>query len=388
MNEKPISVTQLNTYIKNIFDAEELLHGIKIYGEVSGFSVSRDIAYFNLKDDKSILTCVCFDFFKFNGLKNGDQVILTGSPNYYVKGGKLNFNVTKIEPYGQGDLFLQFLKLKETLEKEGLFDPKNKKPIPKKIKKIGVITSQTGAVIQDIITIAHRRNPFVEIVLYPSKVQGNGADLEIISGLKYFDKTDVDVIIVARGGGSMEDLSPFNSEKLAREVFATNKVVVSAVGHETDFTIIDFVSDLRAPTPSAAAELLVYDLSSTLDRILRNKFRLIRSFNTIINQLENRLHIISNKFTYLAQQKIYKATTSLENYKKDLAKAINDLIIQKTYQLSYNENNLKRLNPKHILNIGYAKLEREGIGLSSVNEIDEHEFSVILKDGQFVAKKV
>ena len=263
MEEKAISVTQISTYFKQIFDAEELLQNISVFGEVSDFSLSRGVAYFSLKDENALLSCVCFGADNLVSVRNGDKVIVRGTPKYYVKGGKLNFNVNKIAPFGTGNLFEQFLKLKQDLENEGLFDDKNKKTIsPQNIKRIGVVTSETGAVIQDIINVVTRRNPFVDIVLYPVKVQGYNAELDIVKGINFFsDYPNVNAIIVARGGGSLEDLKPFNSEIVARAVFACTKPLISAVGHETDFTIIDFVSDLRAPTPSVAAELITENVA-------------------------------------------------------------------------------------------------------------------------------
>ena len=231
MEQKAISVSQLSGYIKGIFEAEELLHNIMVYGEISGLSILRGNAYFSLKDEEAILSCVFFGADEKN-LKNGDLVVVTGTPRYYVKGGKLNFNVYKVEPFGVGELFKKFLETKERLAKEGFFDEDRKKEIPKDIKRIGVVTSEMGAVIQDIINVTTRRNKSIDIVLYPARVQGDGADKDIIEGIKFFENYNVDVIIVARGGGSFEDLMPFNSEELARVVFECTKPLISAVGHD------------------------------------------------------------------------------------------------------------------------------------------------------------
>ena len=267
-----ISVTQFSNYVKQIFNSEELLHNISIYGEVSGFNITRGTAYFNLKDSESLLPCVRFSVDELSYIpKEGDMVVVVGSPNYYTKGGRFSFVVREIKAYGLGLLYQQFLEMKQKLEKEGLFDDKNKKAIPKNIQKIGVVTSETGAVIQDIIDISHRRNPNLNILLYPAKVQGIGAEQTICAGLSSLDETDVDVIIIARGGGSLEDLSPFNTEVVARAIFGTKKPVISAVGHETDFTIADFVADLRAPTPSAAAEIVSIDTAAYIERFYEIK---------------------------------------------------------------------------------------------------------------------
>ena len=207
---KPITVTQLSTYLKQIFDSEELLHNISVVGEVSGYSNVRGTAYFSLKDSGSVLSCVCFTADDFHDIKNGDSVVVVGTPRYYVKGGKLNFNVVKIEHYGENILYQRFMELKAKLEQKGYFDPSHKKPLPKNIKRIGVVSSEGGAVIQDIINVRTRRNPAIDIVLYPVKVQGENAEYEIAKGIQILDNYDVDVIIVARGGGSMKELQAFN----------------------------------------------------------------------------------------------------------------------------------------------------------------------------------
>ena len=348
IEEKAISVTQISTYFKQIFDAEELLQNISVFGEVSDFSISRGIAYFSLKDENALLSCVCFDGNSLSSVRNGDMVIVKGSPRYYVKGGRLNFNVTKITPYGMGNLFEQFLKLKQTLEEEGLFDTKYKKVIdPKNIKRIGVVTSETGAVIQDIINITKRRNPNVDIVLYPVKVQGAMAELDIVKGIKFFsDYDDIDVVIVARGGGSLEDLQPFNTEVVARAVFASNKPIVSAVGHETDFTIIDFVSDLRAPTPSAAAELVTENIMSKKYSLQDKIFRLIRA-------VENILYISKTKISHDIKS-LYRISESFLN--------------EREYMLSLKQAKLTKLSPLEIMKLGYAKVSKGDSVVVSVND--------------------
>ncbi|MBQ8762230.1 MAG: exodeoxyribonuclease VII large subunit, partial [Clostridia bacterium] len=289
-----ISVSQFSVYVKQIFEHEELLHDILIFGEVSGFNVSRGIAYFNIKDEDALLACVKFGVTGLDYLpKDGEMVLVRGSPNYYIKGGRFSFNVTKIEPYGKGLLYQQFLEMKEKLEKAGLFDEKNKKPLPLNIKKIGVVTASTGAVIHDIMDITGRRNPLLDILLYPAKVQGVGAEETIAKGVSVLDKTDVDVIIVARGGGSIEDLSCFNTEVLAYAIYNANKPVISAVGHETDYTICDLVADIRAPTPSAAAELVSVDMGALMDRMNLSMRKLSVSIN---NKIEDNLLVVSDFF--------------------------------------------------------------------------------------------
>ena len=275
---KVFSVGQINRIIKDIIDNEIILEDVVVAGELSSFSVTRNIAYFTLKDADNLLNCVQF------GVKQtfniGDMVQIRGNIKYYPKGGKLTFNALTIEACGQGELYQKFIELKKKLEAEGKFSEENKIAIPKFIQSIGVVTSKTGAVLQDIKNVTSRRNPNLDIYVYDAQVQGKYAVEQIIEGISYFDNfSDVDVIIVARGGGSIEDLMPFNDEELANVAFICNKPLISAVGHETDFTILDFVADLRAPTPSAAAELVAFDSVETI----RNIKQYLLDFNNIID---------------------------------------------------------------------------------------------------------
>ncbi|MDD4110133.1 MAG: exodeoxyribonuclease VII large subunit [Clostridia bacterium] len=366
MEQKAISVSQLSGYIKGIFEAEGLLHNIMVFGEISGVSILRGNAYFSLKDEEAILSCVFFGADGTN-LKNGDLVVVTGTPRYYVKGGKLNFNVVKVEPYGIGELFKKFLETKERLAQEGLFDEEKKKPIPKNIKRIGVVTSEMGAVIQDIINVTTRRDKSIDIVLYPTRVQGEGADKDIIEGIKFFDNYDVDVIIVARGGGSFEDLMPFNSEELARVAFDCKKMLVSAVGHETDFTIIDFVSDLIAPTPSAAAELVVSEKRGKIAEVI-------------------------SKYDRIASVLVLKATdadNSLKNLRKDFEVGIKNLLNDRDYSINLINEMLEKLNPRKLLERGFAKIERNGEGISGIGQLKPQDsLEIYLKDGKITSEVV
>lgn len=262
-----LSVTQLNNYIKSVFVAEEMLHNVLLNGEVSGASVRGNGIWFTLRDREACIPCVCWDKSRC-AVKNGDQVTVRGTVDYWQKAGKINFNVHALVKTGTGDLLEQLKALTEKLKKEGLFD--QKKTLPAKVKRIGVVSSRYGAVIHDIMTVAQRRNPTVDIVLYPASVQGESAVREICAGVTYFNRTKtVDLVIVARGGGSNEDLSCFNTEAVARAVAGSVLPIVAAVGHETDFTLVDYVADLRAPTPSAAAEMVVPELISQKDVVLR-----------------------------------------------------------------------------------------------------------------------
>ena len=360
-----ISVSQYNKYIKQIFDAEELLHNIKIVGEVFGISNSRNVMYFSLKDQDSAISCVCFYPALFDDIKEGDKIVVTGSPNYYMKSGKLSFNVSKLEKEGQGDLFKKFLELKAKLEEEGLFSQEHKKQMPSDIKRIAVITSKEGAVIHDIINVATRRNPSIDILYFPVKVQGNGAENEIAAAIeKLSDYEKIDVIVVARGGGSLEDLWAYNTEIVARATYLCEKPIVSAVGHETDFTIIDFVSDLRAPTPSAAAELLTKDT---------------------ISQKEKLKHLSKN-FWFACTNFSSKLERELYTTYRDSNAVITSYLQAKEYELGLLEKSLLGLDPLAVLKRGYAKIEQKGKKVDKVGDIElKSNLEIFLQDGKVVA---
>ena len=319
-----LTVTQLNKRIKDILENEVILEHICVCGEISSFSVTRGIAYFNIKDDDSLLSCVMFGCNQNFNL--GDKVQVTGNVNYYVKGGKLSLSATKIELMGQGELYQQYLLLKQRLELEGLFDTNLKKSIPRFIKRIGVITSKTGAVLQDIINVTSRRNPTVDLVLYDTQVQGVVAVDQIVEAINFFSTYDkVDVIVVARGGGSIEDLQPFNDEAVARACFECKKPIVSAVGHETDFTIIDFVADLRAPTPSAAAELLAFDYYDTCDTF--NSY--IEHFNRQIERTYNEYAMMIANYVATFQDEVKDLVFRLEFKVKELLNQCENIVQSK-----------------------------------------------------------
>ncbi len=387
---KAISVTQLNSYIRNIFDAEELLHNIDVVGEVFGVSLSRGVIYFSLKDENATLPCVCFNSSFASLIREGANVVVTGSPNFYVKGGKLNFNVTKVKEDGLGKLYEEFLKMKEKLEDEGLFSAEHKKSLPKNIKRIGVITSKEGAVLQDIKNIAWRRNPSVDIVLYSTKVQGKDAEKEIAHAIEVMGEyPNVDVIIVARGGGSLEDLNAYNTELVARATYNCPKPIVSAVGHETDFTIIDFVSDLRAPTPSASAELLTINVQEKREEMLR----LVSKFKSACNNFyQTHLREVDSKkddIISIAESKYLKEKILFEKRVVKLLNNARNYYQEKLYSLDMAHNALNKLNPHAILGLGYARIEQNEKPVKSKVLLDEDKnFRIIFSDGISVAQIV
>ena len=380
--DKPISVTQLSNYIKSIFTHEEMLFNISIYGEISAISIARGVVYFTLKDDLSLLNCVCFDVEFFNTIQNGDNVVVRGTPNYYSKTGKLSFVINKIEKNGAGDLYLRFLELKEKLQQEGLFDNKYKKKLPQNIKRIAVATSETGAVFHDIINVATRRNPLVDIILEPCKVQGNDAELDICRAIEKLDGKGYDVIIIARGGGSEQDLQAYNTEVLARKVFELKTPVISAVGHETDFSLVDFVADLRAPTPSAAAELVTSELNIVVDNLKRNKNRLDILYNSFIKTKNDNFIRNVSVLCNTVDGYQHKLCLKFENLIKNFLVVDRSFINEKQYNFNLSVVNLENLNPDTFLKKGYVKIEKNGVGVISKKMLaSKDEISIIFKDG-------
>ena len=287
------SVTQVNSYIKNMFSQDFLLRRLSVKGEVSNckYHTSGHI-YFTLKDRGGTLAAVMFAGqrrgLQFR-LEEGQQVVVKGTVDVYERDGKYQLYAQEIELAGRGDLYVKFEKLLRELEEMGMFDAQYKRPIPKYAKRVGIVTAPTGAAVRDIISISKRRNPYVQLVLYPALVQGEGAKDSIVHGIQTLDAMGLDVLIVGRGGGSIEDLWAFNEEAVARAIFACETPVISAVGHETDVTIADYVADLRAPTPSAAAELAVFDHGQFLADLEARKRKLDREMGFFLDSVKGRL---------------------------------------------------------------------------------------------------
>ncbi len=385
-----ITVSQLNGYIKGIFDSEEMLHNIPLLGEVYGVSFSRNVIYFSLKDENASIPAVCFYPALAPQIVEGAKLICYGSPNFYSKAGKLNFNVNKVEALGQGKLYEEFLALKAKLESEGLFDQSHKKPLPSKIERIGVITSKDGAVLQDIKNVAWRRNPSLDIVLYNTKVQGAQADKEIAKAIELMGNYDkIDLIIVARGGGSLEDLSAYNTEIVARATYNCNKMIISAVGHETDFTIIDFVSDLRAPTPSAAAELVTGDKETQKGIFNSLKQKFINLVDDYVDEKKSILYnMIADASDYF-EKKILQDQLVYHNKIKTLNNLTQNYLNSKNYEIGLCENTLNKINPKNILKNGYAKIEQNGTSISQKSQLDiNKQLSIYFQDGAVKAEVI
>ena len=381
---KVLTVSELNKRIKDIIDNEVILEDVIVTGELSSFSVTRDIAYFTLKDNDNLLSCIQFGC--INEFKIGDMVQCRGNVKYYPKGGKLTFNALSVELFGQGELYQQFLALKEKLEKEGLFDSKNKIAIPKFVKSIGVVTSKTGAVLQDIKNVTQRRNPNLDIYVYDAQVQGKFAVRDIIEGITYFDNlTDVDVIIVARGGGSIEDLMPFNDEELARIAFICNKPLISAVGHETDFSILDFVADLRAPTPSAAAELITFDCVEVkryiIDIFLNIQNYVLTQYQIVNSAVKQYINDIESQVV----EEINQEMLYLNDLNKKIERNIESVVEQSIYRVNLSLNTLDKLNPSRLLLSGYSYATINNETISSKNTNVGDNICIVTHDARFDA---
>ncbi len=386
--DNAISVTQVNNYIKSIFDAESILHNIYVYGEIGAYKVTNGIAYFNLKDENSLISCVLFGANNFPTFDVGDQVVVCGSVGYYAKGGKLNLNAVSIERFGIGLLYQKFLELKAELETLGYFDEERKKPIPARVKRIGVVTSQTGAVIRDIIDVTTRRNDSVDIVLYPVKVQGIGAEKEIASGIDFFSEYDkIDVIIVARGGGSLEDLQPYNTKTVADAVYRCSKPVVSAVGHETDYTIIDFVSDLRAPTPSAAAELVVRCKQDDLDLLQGYLANMSNAVNRKLQSYIKEMKYLTASMAARVETGIAAKVSAVTRVFNDIDRRVLDRINATTLWLQNVRSKVDGYDVEGLQRRGYTRIYHNGKVARNASEImlgDNIDFALV--DGRISAK--
>ncbi len=362
---EPLSVRELNLYIKDIIDRDDFLNNVYVKGEISNFKRHyTGHLYFTLKDKDSLIKCVCFKSYAGNikfEPEDGMQVLILGQVAVYERDGVYQIYVKGMEQDGQGALYAEFEKLKEKLLQKGMFDESHKKPLPMLPKEIGVITSKTGSVIRDIINVTTRRMPNVHIKLYPAAVQGTGAAETICEAIEYFNREqNVDVIIVARGGGSIEDLWPFNEEITANAVYNSKIPIISAVGHETDFTICDFVADLRAPTPSAAGELVVPDIKDVIWKIGNLKQRLSSS-------LTKKLELMKTQYQKILKSKVFTSPLDMLNERRlkldSLLKQLENkselTIKNKKLKLVKSVASLDGLSPLKTLSRGYALVAKE-----------------------------
>lgn len=388
-----LTVSQLNFYIKSLMDSDPRLSGVFISGEISNLTdhYRSGHIYLSLKDDKSVIKAVIFAGnaarLKFRP-ENGMKVIARGRVSLYEATGQYQLYIDDLQPLGAGALAIAFEQLKNRLEKEGLFLQSAKKPLPLYPKTVGVITSPTGAAVEDIKSILLKRWPPINIIIYPSLVQGEEAPKQLVQGIKYFSDTKcADVVIIGRGGGSAEDLWAFNSEELARAIFDCTVPVISAVGHETDFTICDFVADVREHTPSAAAKRAVPDIFEERNRLAS----LAKSLNGYTSKNLSHKEIILEKiqdkmYAYGPEKEIRNKISYFENLMIRFQEAEEKFLFSKELNLNTIENKFSQLDPEKILKRGYAALQKGGAVISSVNQVSKGDrISVTLSDGSFTA---
>jgi exodeoxyribonuclease VII large subunit len=357
-------VSAINRFIKDMFSNEYALSVVFVKGEISNCKYhSSGHVYFTLKDASSSLACVIFAGDRRGlsfRLSDGQEVVIGGTINVYERDGKYQLYAKKITLAGDGVLYEKYEQLKRKLEEKGYFDEKRKKPIPRYVKRVGIVTAQTGAAVQDMMQIAARRNPYVQLILYPAKVQGEGASDTIVEGIRRLDRHGVDVIIVGRGGGSIEDLWAFNEEKTAQAIFACQTPVVSAVGHETDTTIADYVADLRAPTPSAAAELVVYDVRQALEQLYGGKERLMRNlFDRIDAARLDLSHMNKMLKSYNPESQMRQKRQYVTDMEDKLSRQWERILNEKKHRLQLLAGRLDGLSPLKRLSGGFAYVADE-----------------------------
>ncbi|PKM57865.1 MAG: exodeoxyribonuclease VII large subunit [Firmicutes bacterium HGW-Firmicutes-3] len=393
MEKQILGVSHVNAYIKQLMDKDFILKNLSVQGEVSNFKAhSSGHLYFTLKDDESTISCVMFKTHVQNSgfeIENGMKIIVLGAVSVYERSGQYQIYVRKMMQDGLGKLYQEFEALKKKLSSEGLFDEATKKPICKYAGHIGIITSNTGAVIKDIVQVAKRRNPYIRMTLYPTLVQGPDAAQTIIKGITYFNQEkNVDTIILGRGGGSIEDLWVFNEEAVARSIYASVIPIISAVGHETDFTISDFVADLRAPTPSAAAELAVYDYFNLQNNLNQFELTMRQAMYRQLDLKKKRLELLKVQLSHqhpgLKFERKYQYITELEDKIKML---MDNILRRKKHQVNLLEEQLKGLSPIQRLKEGYAYLsDLQFNKIISVKQLKSNDkVMVTLSDGQVIA---
>ena len=387
------TVSQVNAYIKNMFTQDYMLQAVLVKGEVSNCKYhSSGHIYFTLKDLKGTMNCVMFagnrQGLKFR-LMEGQQVIVGGTVDVYERDGKYQLYARQIVPDGAGLLYEKFEQLKRELEEQGMFAQEYKQPIPKYIRTLGVVTADTGAAVRDIIQITRRRNPYVQIILYPAIVQGDAAAQSIVNGIRALELRKVDVMIVGRGGGSMEDLWAFNERSVAQAVFDCSIPIISAVGHETDTTIIDYVADMRAPTPSAAAELAVYDVTQLTDVLENYENGLKKLMRRKLQDNRERLKSYEMQLKYVSPAaRIRERKTYALSLEERIQDRMQKILSIKRHRLALYVEQMKGLSPLEKLSGGYSYVENEkGQNIRSITQVTEGELLHIrVKDGTVSAQ--
>ena len=388
MTRNVYTVKQVNAYIKNMFTQDYMLNRIYVKGEISNckYHISGHI-YFSLKDESGTIACVMFAGQR-GGLSfrmsEGQQIVVLGSVNVYERSGSYQLYAKEIRLDGDGLLYEKFQMLKKELEEMGMFAPEYKKPIPSFASRIGVVTAPTGAAVRDIMNIAGRRNPYVQLILYPAQVQGEGAKESIVRGIRMLEAYGVDVMIVGRGGGSIEDLWAFNEEEVARAIFECSVPVISAVGHETDTTIADYAADLRAPTPSAAAELAVYDYRQVQMGMQEYRLRMNRLLNQKIQVARLKLREYHTRLKYLHPRlKLQEQQQRLSEMEDRMKMLMEGKVRDARHRMALYVEVMKGLSPLQKLSHGYAYVEgRDKKAIKSIRQVrNQDRLSIYVTDG-------
>lgn len=382
-----ITVSQLNTYIKNIINAEELLRYIVACGEVFSISIVSGNAFITLADKDAQISCVCFDVSKTYIPKKGDKILITGGLSYYVKSGKMTFIGHKIELAGQGSLLQKFDELKKKLQAEGLFDEKRKRKIKPYAKKIAVVTSLTGAVIRDIVRTVRLKNPVIDINIIDTRVQGDTAYADIIRGLDIADELKVDTVILARGGGALEDLLPFFDERVVRRVASMQTPTISAVGHETDFSLTDFAADLRAATPTAAAEAAAYNYYELIENIASFLAKIDNDCKRVFEGKQQKYRLFAESIVHKSKNFIDKNVAQVRNIAAQSYFNISNKLTLNTHILDKLTDKLNADNPINLIKKGLFKIERDGKAATTVKDIKVGDsISIFSYEGKLYAK--
>ncbi len=393
MRQNVYTVAQINSYIKNMFTQDYMLRFVMVKGEISNCKYhSSGHIYFTLKDAKGVIACVMFAGNRTGlsfRLEEGQMVVVGGTIDVYERDGKYQLYAKQITLDGAGVLYEKFDRMKRKLEEMGMFAPEYKQPIPRYIRTLGVVTAPTGAAVRDIINIATRRNPYIQIIVYPAIVQGDQAVASIVNGIRALERLGVDVMIVGRGGGSIEDLWAFNEEAVAQAVFDCSIPIISAVGHETDTTITDYVADLRAPTPSAAAELAVYDFAALLERIAAFGSALNHAMLAQLKKQKNRLEGQRLRLKYLSPvSQIQQKRMYCMDLEGRLTSQMKTALTQQRHRMGLYAEKLKGLSPLEKLHQGYAYIE--DIHHRVVNDVrkvkPEDRVEIYVKNGIIQAK--
>lgn len=371
MDRNYITVSELNFYLNRIIDAEELLHDIFLVGEVSGGVMNKGNFYCTLKDEAAAIQVCRFGAEKNYVPENGERVLMTGSPDYYQKSGRMSFIAKHIEPFGRGRMHMELEALKKKLSDEGYFSDSHKIPMPEFVFELGVVTSLTGAVIRDIQSTIRRYNPVMNITVVDTQVQGKDAVKDIVSSLKLADNAGFDAVILARGGGSNEDLMPFNSEEVVKALYDMDTFVISAVGHETDYTLADFAADMRCLTPTAAAEAVATDINALIGDILSDLTLAGRKIEGSLNLSERETVATVNKVTYTAKERLTDSYMMTKELLVRAEKATSALLSGKELIAEGIINKLSALNPAKLLKSGYMRAEKGNIPVIAAEDVSQ-----------------